>query len=47
MQKDDIYIYVLFIDFKKAYDSFNGEGLYYILVEFGIPKKPLRLLKCV
>jgi hypothetical protein len=35
----------LFIYFKKAYDSVNGEGLYNILLEFGIPKKLVRLMK--
>ena len=35
----------LFIDFKKAYDSVRSEVLYYILIEFGIPKKLVRLVK--
>ena len=35
----------LFIDFKKAYDSVRREVLYNILVEFGIPKKLVRLIK--
>ena len=35
----------LFIDFKKAYDSVRREVLYYILIEFGIPKKLVRLVK--
>jgi len=35
----------LFIDFKKAYDSFRREDLYKILIEFGIPKKLVRLIK--
>ncbi|KAJ4444053.1 hypothetical protein ANN_05842 [Periplaneta americana] len=34
-----------FIDFKKAYDSVNREVLYDILIEFGIPKKLVRLIK--
>ena len=37
----------LFIDFKKAYDSVKGEALYNILITFGIPKKLVRLIKCV
>ena len=35
----------LFIDFKKAYDSVRREVLYNILMEFGIPKKLIRLKK--
>jgi hypothetical protein len=35
----------LFIDFKKACDSIKREVLYNILVEFGIPKKLVRLIK--
>ena len=35
----------LFIDFKKAYDSVRREVLYNILIEFGIPKKLVRLVK--
>jgi hypothetical protein len=35
----------LFIDFKKAYDSVKREVLYNILLEFGIPKKLVRLIK--
>ena len=35
----------LFIDFKKAYDSVRREVLYSILIEFGIPKKLVRLIK--
>jgi len=37
----------LFIDFKKAYDLVGGEVLYNILIEFGIPVKPVRIIKCV
>jgi hypothetical protein len=38
-------VHQLFIDFKKAYDSIKWEVLYNILVEFGIPKKLVRLIK--
>ena len=35
----------LFIDLKKAYDSVRREVLYNILIQFGIPMKPVRLIK--
>ena len=35
----------VFIDFKKAYDSVRRGVLYTILIEFGIPKNILRLIK--
>ena len=35
----------LFIDFKKIYDSVRREVLYNILIEFGIPKKLVMLIK--
>jgi hypothetical protein len=38
-------VHQLFIDFKKAYDSVRREVLYKILIEFGIPRKPVSLLK--
>ena len=38
-------LHQLFIDFKKAYDSVRMEALYNILMEFGIPKKLISLIK--
>jgi len=38
-------VHQLFIDFKKAYDSVRWEALYNILIETGIPKKLVRLIK--
>jgi sorting nexin-29 len=38
-------VYQLFIDFKKAYDSIRREALHNILIEFGIPKKLVSLIK--
>jgi len=35
----------LFIDFKKAYDSVRREVLYKILIEFGISRKLVSLIK--
>ena len=48
--RDDLYLYneavhQLFIDFKKAYDSVRREVIYNILIEFGVPKKLVRLIK--
>jgi hypothetical protein len=38
-------VHQLFIDFKKAYDSIKREVLYNILLDIGIPKKLIRLIK--
>jgi hypothetical protein len=38
-------VHQLFIDFKKACDPVKREVLYNILLEFGIPKKLVRLIK--
>jgi hypothetical protein len=38
-------VHQLFIDFKKAYDSVRREVLYSILIEFGIPRKLVGLIK--
>ena len=40
-----IIVHQLFIDFKKTYDSVRREALYNILIEVGIPKKLVRLIK--
>jgi hypothetical protein len=33
------------MDFKKAYDSVSTEALYNVLIEFGIPRKLVGLIK--
>ena len=38
-------VHQLLIDFKKAYDSVRREILYKIVIEFGIPRKLVRLIK--
>ena len=38
-------VHQLFIDFKKVYDSVRREILHNILIEFGIPKKMVTLVK--
>ena len=38
-------VHQLFIDFKKAYNSVRREVFYNIHMEFGIPKKLIRLIK--
>jgi hypothetical protein len=38
-------VHQLFIDFKKAYDSIRREALHNILIEFGIPRKLVGLIK--
>jgi hypothetical protein len=35
----------LFIDFKKAHDSFRRKVFYNILLEFGVPIKVVRFIK--
>jgi hypothetical protein len=35
----------LFADFKKPYDSVRREALYNILIEIGVPMKPVRLIE--
>ena len=36
-------VHQLFVDFKKAYDSVRREVLCNILIEFGIPKKLVKM----
>jgi len=38
-------VYQLFIDLKKAYVIVRSEVLYKILIEFGIPRKLVSLVK--
>jgi hypothetical protein len=38
-------VHQLFIDFRKAYDSVRREVLYKILIEFGVRRKLVRLIK--
>ena len=38
-------VHQFFRDFKKAYDSVRRQVLYKILIEFGIPRKLVRLVK--
>jgi hypothetical protein len=38
-------VHQLFTDFKKAYDSDRMEVLYKVLIEFGIPRKLVGLIK--
>jgi hypothetical protein len=38
-------VHQLFVKFKNAYDSVRWEVVYNILVEFGVPKKRVRLTK--
>jgi hypothetical protein len=38
-------VHQLFIEFKKAYDSVKREVLYSVLLEFGITKNLVRLIK--
>jgi len=38
-------VHQFFIDFKKAYDSVRWEVFYNILIEFGVPKELVSLIK--
>jgi len=44
MMDTHIQVHQLFIDFKKAYDSVRRKILYKILIEFGIPRKLVRVI---
>ena len=44
LEKDFIFLEI-YGYFKKAYDSVRREALHNILIEFGIPKKLVRLIK--
>jgi hypothetical protein len=44
-REHDEAVHQLFIDFKNAYDSVRREALYNILIEFGNPKKLVKLIK--
>jgi hypothetical protein len=41
----NVTVHHLFIDFKKAYGSVRREVLYNILMEFGVPVKPVKMIK--
>lgn len=38
-------LYTFFVDFKKAYNSFNRESIYTILVHFRVPQKLIGLIR--
>ena len=38
--------YTCFIDLKAAYDTVNREALWKVLLEYGLPNKVYRLIKC-
>jgi hypothetical protein len=38
-------VYKLFIEFKTAYDSVRREVLYNVLIEFGVSRKLVRVIK--
>jgi hypothetical protein len=38
-------VHKLCIHFKKAYDSIRWEALYNVLIEFGIPRKRVGLIR--
>ena len=38
-------LYMVFIDYKQAYDSINIEELWKAIISFGIPKKYVDMIK--
>jgi hypothetical protein len=38
-------VHQLYVDFKKAHNSVRREALYNILIQFGIPKRLVSLIK--
>lgn len=43
--KFDKDLYMIFIDFKQAYDSINKNQLWIVLEDFGFPSKLVSLIK--
>ena len=43
--EDNKAVHQIFIYYKKVYDSVRWEVLYNILIQFGIPKKLVRIIK--
>ena len=40
-------LYVVFIDFSKAFDTVSRQGLWYVLKKFGCPEKFINLIKAL
>lgn len=40
-----LHLHVLFIDFRQAFDSVNGEKLFEIMYEYGIARKLIHLIQ--
>uniref|UniRef100_A0A2S2PJL2 Retrovirus-related Pol polyprotein from type-2 retrotransposable element R2DM n=1 Tax=Schizaphis graminum TaxID=13262 RepID=A0A2S2PJL2_SCHGA len=45
MNSTNTYTYLVFVDYKQAYDSINREELWNTLIHFGIPKKYVNMVK--
>ena len=39
-------LYINFIDYKKAFDSVDGETMWKLLRDYGIPEKITSLIRC-